>query len=69
MEALQKYIEKYIEKYTINIPSYVENSNKSIYTAIEKNDINLVKSLIAYNNYLNRMEKEVDILDELFKLN
>lgn len=69
MEALQKYIEKYIEKYTINIPSYVENSNKSIYTAIEKNDINLVKSLIAYKNYLNRMEKEVDILDELFKLN
>ena len=63
MEALQKYI----EKYTINIPSYVENSNKSIYDAIEKNDINLVKSLIAYKNYLNRMEKEVDILDELFK--
>ena len=63
MEALQKYI----KKYTINIPAYVENSNKSIYTAIEKNDINLVKSLIAYKNYLNRMEKEVDILDELFK--
>jgi len=63
MEALQKYI----EKFTINIPSYVENSNKSIKSAIEKNDINLVKSLMAYKNYLNRMEKEVDILDELLK--
>ena len=34
---------------------------------MEKGDINLVKSLIAYRNYLNRLEKEVDDLDILLK--
>tara|TARA_B100001094_G_C17706135_1_gene565017 strand:+ start:359 stop:559 length:201 start_codon:yes stop_codon:yes gene_type:complete len=63
MEALQEYIKKFY----INIPNYVENSNKSINSAMEKGDINLVKSLIAYRNYLNRLENEVDDLDILLK--
>lgn len=58
MEALQEYIKKFY----IKIPDYVENSNKNINSAMEKGDINLVKSLIAYRNYLNRLEKEVDDL-------
>ena len=63
MEALQEYIKKFY----ISIPNYVENSNKSINSAMEKGDINLVKSLIAYRNYLNRLENEVDDLDILLK--
>jgi hypothetical protein len=58
MEALQENIKKFY----IKIPDYVENSNKNINSAMEKGDINLVKSLIAYRNYLNRLEKEVDDL-------
>ena len=61
MEALQEYI----KKYTINIPFYVENSKLSINIALDNNDINLVKSIIAYKNYLKRMEKEVDKIDKL----
>lgn len=52
----------YIDKYNIKIPDYVEMSNKSIRIALENNDINLVKSLIAYKNYLIRMDKDLDIL-------
>ena len=63
MEALQEYIKKYY----IKIPDYVENSKKSINSAMENGDINLVKSLIAYRNYLNRLEKETDDLDILLK--
>ena len=40
---------------------------EEFFTAIENGDINLVKSLIAYRNYLNRLEKEVDDLDILLK--
>lgn len=61
MEALQEYI----KKYTINIPFYLENSKLSINIALDNNDINLVKSIIAYKNYLKRMEKEVDKIDKL----
>ena len=63
MEALHEYI----KKFNIKIPNYVENSNKSISLAIEKGDINLVKSLIAYRNYLNRLENEIDDLDILLR--
>ena len=63
MEALQEYIKKFY----IDIPNYVENSKKSINSAMENGDINLVKSLIAYRNYLNRLEKEADDLDILLK--
>ena len=61
MEALQEYI----KKYTISIPFYVENSKLSINIALDNNDINLVKSIIAYKNYLKRMENEVDKIDKL----
>ena len=63
MEALQEYIKKFY----IDIPDFVENSNKSINSAMEKGDINLVKSLIAYRNYLNRLENEIDDLDILLR--
>lgn len=53
----------YIDKYNIKIPDYVEMSNKSIRIALENNDINLVKSLIAYKNYLIRIDKDLDILE------
>ena len=53
----------YIDKYNIKIPDYVEMSNKSIRIALENNDINLVKSLIAYKNYIIRMDKDLDILE------
>ena len=53
----------YLKKYNIIIPEYVEMSNKSIRIALENNDINLVKSLIAYKNYLIRMDKDLDILE------
>jgi|TARA_Y100000389_G_C17425226_1_gene499178 hypothetical protein len=63
MEALQEYIKKFY----VEIPNYVEKSNKSIQTAMDKGDINLVKSLIAYRNYLNRLDTEMDDLDVLLK--
>ena len=61
MEAL----EEYIKKYSIDIPYYLEESDKSIKIALDNNDINLVKSIIAYNNYLKRMENDIDKIDEL----
>ena len=61
MEAL----EEYIKKYSIDIPYYLEESDKSIKIALDNNDINLVKSIIAYNNYLKRMEDDIDKIDEL----
>ena len=39
------------------IPDFVINSNNSINSAIYKGDINLVKSLIAYRNYLKKNGK------------
>ena len=61
MEALQEYI----KKYSIDIPYYLEDSDKSIKIALDNNDINLVKSIIAYNNYLKRMENDIDKIDKL----
>ena len=51
---------KYIEIYTIKIPYYVFASDKSICNALEHNDINLVKSLIAYKNYIKKIKKDFD---------
>ena len=53
----------YIDKYNIKIPDYVLLSHKSIRKAMEYNDINLVKSIIAYRNYLKRMDDDLDILE------
>ena len=61
MEALQEYI----KKYDIKIPDYLENSHKNIYLALDKGDINLLKSIIAYKNYLKRMENDGDRLEIL----
>ncbi len=57
------YICDYIDKYNIKIPDYVLLSHKSIKKAMEYNDINLVKSIIAYRNYLKRMDDDLDILE------
>ena len=64
MEALQEYI----KKYTIDIPYYLEYSDKNIKNALDNNNINLVKSIIAYNNYLKRIESSIDKIDELLKV-
>ena len=61
MEALQEYI----KKYDIKIPDYLERSHKNIYLALDKGDINLLKSIIAYKNYLKRMENDADRLEIL----
>lgn len=61
MEVLQEYI----KKYDIKIPDYLERSNKNISIALDKGDINLLKSIIAYKNYLKRMENDADLLDML----
>ena len=61
MEILQEYI----KKYDIKIPDYLENSHKNIYLALDKGDINLLKSIIAYKNYLKRMENDADRLEIL----
>ena len=53
----------YIDKYNIKIPDYVLLSHKSIKKSMEYNDINLVKSIIAYRNYLKRMDDDLDILE------
>ena len=65
MEALQEYI----KKYDIKIPDYLERSDKNIYLALDKGDINLLKSIIAYKNYLKRMENDADRLDILLNIN
>ena len=64
MEALQEYI----KKYDIKIPDYLERSDKNIYLALDKGDINLLKSIIAYKNYLKRMENDADRLDMLLNI-
>ena len=61
MEALQEYI----KKYDIKIPDYLERSHRSKSLALDKGDINLLKSIIAYKNHLKRMEKDADRLDIL----
>ena len=61
MEVLQEYI----KKYDIKIPDYLERSHRSIYLALDRGDINLLKSIIAYKNYLKRMENDADRLDIL----
>ena len=61
MEILQEYI----KKYDIKIPDYLENSHKNICLALDKGDINLLKSIIAYKNYLKRMENDADRLEIL----
>lgn len=44
------------------IPDYVKYSEKSISQAMDDNDLNLVKSLIVYENYLKKTEKIFDNL-------
>ena len=61
MEILQEYI----KKYDIKIPDYLERSHKNISLALDRGDINLLKSIIAYKNYLKRMENDADRLDIL----
>tara|TARA_A100001015_G_scaffold240935_1_gene274875 strand:- start:1834 stop:2031 length:198 start_codon:yes stop_codon:yes gene_type:complete len=61
MEVLQEYI----KKYDIKIPDYLERSHKNISIALDKGDINLLKSIIAYKNHLKRMENDADRLDIL----
>ena len=64
MEILQEYI----KKYDIKIPDYLERSDKNIYLALDKGDINLLKSIIAYKNYLERMENDADRLEILLNI-
>ena len=64
MEVLQEYI----KKYDIKIPDYLERSHKNISIALDKGDINLLKSIIAYKNYLKRMENDADRLDMLLNI-
>jgi len=52
MEELLKYIDAMRK-----IPDYVKYSEKSISQAMDDNDLNLVKSLIVYENYLKKTEK------------
>ena len=52
MEELQKFTDAMNK-----IPDYVKYSEKSISQAMDDNDLNLVKSLIAYENYLKKTEK------------
>ena len=57
MEELQKFTDA-MDK----IPDYVKYSEKSISQAMDDNDLNLVKSLIVYENYLKKTEKIFDNL-------
>ena len=57
MEELQKFTDA-MDK----IPDYVKYSEKSISQAMDDNDLNLVKSLIVYENYLKKIEKIFDNL-------
>ena len=52
MEELQKFTDA-MDK----IPDYVKYSEKSISQAMDDNDLNLVKSLIVYENYLQKTEE------------
>ena len=61
MEELQKYIDAMRK-----IPDYVKYSEKSISQAMDDNDLNLVKSLIVYENYLKKTVKIFNnLLDDL----
>lgn len=51
-------LKKYIDIYTIDIPKRVRYGPKSITKALVNDDINLVKSLIAYKNYIKKMKKD-----------
>ena len=57
MEELLKYIDAMRK-----IPDYVKYSEKSISQAMDDNDLNLVKSLIVYENYLKKTEKKFNNL-------
>ena len=52
MEELQKFTDA-----KDKIPDYVKYSEKSISQAMDDNDLNLVKSLIVYENYLKKTEE------------
>jgi len=58
-------IEKFIKKYDIEIPEHIHTSHKSIYIALDNSDINLVKSIIAYKNYIKNRDKDLDLLEQL----
>ena len=58
-------IEKYIKKYDVEIPEHILTSHRSINIAIDDGDINLVKSIIAYKNYIKNRDKDLDILEQL----
>ena len=58
-------IGQYIKKYDVKISHFVETADKSIYNALDKADINLVKSLIAYKNYINNRDKDFDLLEKM----
>ena len=58
-------IENYIKKYDMKIPEYVKTSHKNKNIALEQGDINLLKSLIAYKNYLNNRDKDLDLLEKM----
>ena len=53
-------IKECIEMFDIEIPYYVEFSNKKIRDALYDKNINLVKSLIAYKNHLIKLDKKLD---------
>uniref|UniRef100_A0A6C0C7K3 Uncharacterized protein n=1 Tax=viral metagenome TaxID=1070528 RepID=A0A6C0C7K3_9ZZZZ len=52
-------IQKCINLYNIKIPDYVKYSD-NISKALENNDTNLVKSIIAYKSHLKKIEKDLD---------
>ena len=58
MEELLKYIDAMRK-----IPDYVKYSEKSISQAMDDNDLNLVKSLIVYENYLKKIETVLNNLE------
>ena len=61
MEELQKFTDAMNK-----IPDYVKYSEKSISQAMDDNNMNLVKSLIVYENYLKKTEKIFNnLLDDL----
>ena len=58
-------IDKFIKKYDVEIPEHIQISHKSIYIALDNGDSNLVKSIIAYKNYIKNRDKDLDILEQL----
>ena len=67
MEILQEYI----KKYDIKIPDYLENSHKNISLALDKGDINLLKSAYIkfgggwFNVFSKNLLKLIDVPDSL----